>query len=213
MGTDDPVRNDATGGKTQVSETISDRPEDVPVWQENYLDAVGVRLMHYYSLEKDVRIDGQHFELFGEMNVLHERHAFHPALSFAHHKADEYVFATRIDHPDVQDFKRFISLGEQLATEWIDRDENHYSTDFSFAVACSEISDSVRSFVSSYKNRNLLKFGYFGHYEINLIVIDSARKESVASRNADVEQAFRVWEPIIPEEPTRLDRFLNWITR
>ncbi|WP_255191186.1 hypothetical protein [Natronobeatus ordinarius] len=190
-----------------------DRPDDVPVWDDEYVDAVARRLMHHYDLERGCTIDGRRFELYGQMHVLHERHAVHPKLSFAHHETEEHVFATRIDRPTVEDFERLEALGERLADEWVDADEDHYSTDFSFVVVAAELPESVREFVSSYENRTLLRYGYYGHYEINLLCVVPERETTVASQNADVEQAFRIWEPIVKTEPGRVGRFLEWISR
>jgi len=189
------------------------RPEDVPTFDDEYLDSVATRLMYHYDLDRDRTVDGRRFELYGEMHVLHERHAVHPKLTFAHHEATEYVFATRIDRPTVAAFERFEAFGERLAEEWIDADEDHYSTDFTFVAVATELPESLREYLASYENRTLLKYGYFGHHEINLVCVVPERETSVASANADVEQAFRTWEPIVPEEPSRLDRFLSWLSR
>ncbi len=191
----------------------SERPDDVPVWEDEYLDSVGLRLMYHYDLECDRVVEGERFPLYGELHVRHERHAFHPALTFAEHEVHEYVFATQIDTPRVSDVERLEELGEQLAATWVDADEDHYSTDFSFVIVAQTCPETVAEYVENYKNRNLLKGGYFGHYEINLVVVVPDDELSVASTGADVEQAFRVWEPIIKEEPGRLDRFLGWLSR
>jgi len=211
-----PDRSDEQPGASPTdgdAEDVPDRPEEVPVWEDEYLDSVALRLFHHYDLERGFAVDGERFELYGRLHVLHERHALHPSLTFAHHEVEEHVFATRIDRPTTADFERFEALGERLADEWIDADEDHYSTDFTFVVVASELPEPVREYVDGYQNRTLLKLGYFGNYEINLLAVVPENEETVASENADVEQAFRVWEPIVKPEPSRLDRLLNWLSR
>lgn len=203
------------------ADTPSDRPEDVPVWDDEYLDRVALRLAHHYDLERDRAVDGEQFDLSGELHVRHERHAIHPALTFGHHEAHEYLFAKRLDRPTVADLERLEALGERLAEgengdgdeAWIDAHEDHYSTDFTFAVVATELRDDVREYVDGYRNRTLLKYGYNGHYEINLLVVVPEREESVSSEEADVARAFRVWDPIVESEPSRLDRLLGWLSR
>lgn len=209
----------------------TDRPDDVPVWDDEYLDRVARRLAHHYDLEADRTVDGERFDLYGELHVRHERHAIHPALTFGHHEAHEYLFATRIDRPTVADLERLEEFGERLAegerrseshaegeTEtddggWVDAHEDHYSTDFTFVVIARECPDSVREYVDGYRNRTLLRYGYNGHYERNLVVVVPDREASVSSVEADVERAFRVWEPIVKSDRSRLDRFLSWLSR
>ncbi|WP_276254934.1 hypothetical protein [Halomontanus rarus] len=206
------------------ADTPSDRPEDVPVWDDEYLDRVALRLAHHYDLERDRAVDGERFDLSGELHVRHERHAIHPALTFGHHEAHEYLFAKRLDRPTIADLERFEALGERLAAgdeddggndgeAWIDAHEDHYSTDFTFAVVATALSEDVRAYVDGYRNRTLLKYGYNGHYEINLLVVVPDREESVSSEEADVEQAFNVWEPNVESKPGRLDRLLDWLSR
>lgn len=190
-----------------------DRPEEVPVWDDEYLDNVGLRLLHHYDLERNYVVQGERFELYGQLHVLHERHAAHPSLTFANHETEEHLFAKRIDRPTVADVDRLEAVGERLADEWVTANENHYSTDFTFAVVATELPESVRERIEGYRNRTLLKFGYFGHYEINLIAVVPEEEMTVASKEADAEQAFRVWEPIVKREPGRLSRLINWLSR
>lgn len=191
----------------------SERPEEIPVWDDDYLDRVGLRLAHHYDLARDHVVAGERFDLYGEMHVRHERHALHPALTFGHHEAEEYLLARRVDRPTVTDLEALETLGERLADERIEAGEDHYSTDFTFVLVADSIPAAVEEYVAGYRNRTLLKYGYFGHYEINLVVVAPVREASVASREADVESAFRVWEPIDVQEPGRLNRLLGWLSR
>ncbi len=206
--TDEPDDSD-----TDTNTDELDRPEEVPVWDDEYFDSVGLRLLHHYDLERDYVVEGERFELYGRLHVLHERHAAHPSLTFANHETEEYLFAKRIDRPTVADIDRLEALGEHLADEWVTANENHYSTDFTFTVVATELSDRVRERIDGYQNRNLLKFGYFGHYEINLIAVVPEKEMTIASKEADAEQAFRVWEPIVKREPGRLSRLISWLSR
>lgn len=219
----DVVTGETAGDRSDPAEDVdpaedarsegSERPEAVPVWNDDYLDRVGLRLAHHYDLERDHVIAGERFDLYGEMHVHHERHAIHPALTFGHHEAKEYLLARRVDRPTVAGFEELAALGERLADERIDADEDHYSTDFTFVLVANSIPAAVKEFVAVYRNRTLLKYGYFGHYEINFVVVAPEAETSVASAEADVESAFRVWEPIDVQESGRLDRLLGWLSR
>lgn len=187
-----------------MSETAIPEPdpdgEDVPDWDEEYLDRVSDRLMFNYDLAKDVRLAGESFDMFGRMHIHNEKHFFHPALSFAHHDCFEYVLVRRTT-ATVEEFERLVAFGHDLADAWVDADERHYSTDFTFVLVVPEILEGVRDHVSSFKERTMLKYGYNGHYEISLIAVAPEREEIVASPRATVEEAFRLWEPIEREEP------------
>lgn len=198
---------------TEAGEGADDWPPDVPRWDDDYLNRVALRLSRYYDLERDYAVDGERFVMYGRLQVRHERHVMHPSVTFAKHEAHEHVFVTRIPTPTVADLKRFEALGERLADEWVKPDENHYSTDFTFVVIASSLPGAVVDFVDGYRNRNLLRFGFHGHTEVNLVAVQPEQESSVASASADVEQAFRVWEPIVTEEPGRLSRLLSWLSR
>lgn len=180
-------------------------PEDVPDWDDEYVDRASDRLMFNYDLEKDRRIRGERFDLFGEMRMRSEKHFFHPSLSFAHHEAREYLFVRQTDAVAVSDFERLAELGHDLADEWVEADEEHYGTEFTFVLVAPSIPDAVRSHVEGFRDRTLLKFGYYGHYEINLVAVAPDREDLVSSENADVRAAFATWEPIEKEEPGLLD--------
>lgn len=194
-------------------ESGSDRPAEVPVWDDGYLDSVALRLLHHYDLQREYTVDGEQFELYGHLEVKHERHAIHPSLTFAHHRTEEHLFATRTTSLSTAELQRLEALGEQIADEWIDADENHYSTDITFAIIAEVLPTEVREYIDGYRNRTLLRKGYYGHYEINLIAVSPDREETVGSQEADAEQAFRVWEPVVTETPGRLSRFIDWLSR
>jgi hypothetical protein len=180
-------------------------PETVPDWEDEYVDRVSDRLMFNYDLEKDYAVEGRTFTLYGEMQVHHEKHFLHPALSFAHHDTFEHLFVRDCQGVTVDRVESVVDLGHTLADEWIDADEEHYATEFTFALLVDGIPDDVRSFVAGFRDRTMLKKGYYGHYEIHLVVADPAREDIVASKKASLEEGFRTWKPLEEEEITWLD--------
>jgi hypothetical protein len=181
--------------------------EDVPDWDDEYVDRVSDRLLFNYDLENDRREGGFSFTLYGRMQVHNQKHFLHPAINFADHDATEHLFVTRIDAIERGDLERLVSLGHDLADEWIDADEEHFSTDFTFGVIADSIPEAVEAFVSGFEDRNLLKYGFYGHYEVNLFVVAPSDEAVVASEGADVAEAFALWEPIEREEPGLWDLF------
>lgn len=180
---------------------------DVPDWEDEYLDRVSDRLLHNYDLEKDFRVEGQSFDLYGEMRMRSEKHFLHPALSYAEHHATEHLFVRRQDTVAVHDLESLVQLGHDLADAWIESDEEHFSTEFIFGVVADDIPEDVHSFVADFSDRTLLKYGFEGHYEIHLLAVAPEAETLVASPNADVEQAFRLWDPIETSEPSWWDLF------
>lgn len=189
----------STGTDTEAvdsdTEVVADRPE----WEDEYLDRVADRLMFNYDLEKEFAVDGRRFDLYGEMRLESKKHFFHPSISFAHHEAEEHLFVYRTGRVTVAELESLAEFGHRLAEDWVEADEEHYSTDFTFAVVAPELSPPVRSHVESFKDRTLLKFGFYGHYEVNLLVVSPASETVVASPGADIGEAFAVWEPLEPE--------------
>jgi len=178
-----------------MSETIT----GVPDWEDTYLDRVSDRLMHSYDLSKDETVGGERFDLVGHLEVENRKQFFHPALSYAEHDAREHVFARRVDAVSIPDLERLLDVGHDLAAEWIDADEQHYETAFTFVLVAPEIPADVREFVTDHGGRTLLKYGYFGRYEVNLVVVAPDDRETVASRHADVAAAFSLWEDVTPD--------------
>jgi hypothetical protein len=203
--TDDEERPAGSQGESPGTGT-DERSEDVPAWDDDYFERVGARLMYNYDLERDRAVAGERFALYGEMAVHTRKHFLHPALSYAEHEAAEHLFAARRDGVRVADLERYVDLGHDLAEEWIEADEEHYGTDFSFALVVPEIPEAVRSFVSGFKDRTMIKYGYHGHYEVNLVVVAPEAEAVVASRSTDLDRAFAVWSSAEKESPGLLER-------
>ncbi|ADQ65887.1 hypothetical protein C499_11801 [Halogeometricum borinquense DSM 11551] len=170
----------------------------VPDWEDSYLDKVSDRLMFNYDLEKDRSVSGERFDLFGEMRIESEKHFIHPALNYANHESHEFLFARRVTHPTVAELERLVGLGHELADgdDWFVADEEHFGTDFTFVLVANEVPADVREFVAEFSDRTLIKFGYYGHYEVNLAVVAPDEEDAVASQNADVAQAFTLWDDV-----------------
>lgn len=181
----------------------------VPEWDDAFLDRVADRLAPNYDLEKDYAVRGERFDLYGELAIRNQKHFLHPSISFAHHESTEHLFARRVDAVRETDLDRLVALGHELANEWIAPSAEHFSTDFTFALVAGDLEDGVREYVSGFSNRTLLKFGYHGHYEINLLVVVPDGETLVASENADVAAAFSLWEPIERERPGLLGRIAS----
>jgi hypothetical protein len=195
MSTDDPYES---------LEPAEEDP-DVPVWDDEYVDRVSDRLMYNFDLEKAYVADGREFTLYGQMHMHHQKHLFHPLLSFAHHDSYDHLFVERRENVSVDHLESLVAFGHDLADEWIDADEEHYATEFTFVVVADELPEDVREFVTDYRERTLIKKGYYGHYELHLLVVDPDSEELVASQEAEIEEAFRLWEPIEEEEITFWD--------
>jgi hypothetical protein len=169
-------------------------PDD-PVWDDEYLDRVGDRLAFNYDLRKDQTVHGQRFDLYGQLHIDRQKQFFHPAINWANHYTEEYLFARRVKTVTVADLERVVDLGHTLADE-IDPDEEHYETEFTFTLIGPSISEAIREFVAGFRDRTLLKHGYYGRYEINLIVSAPATEAIIASERADVADAFALWRDI-----------------
>jgi len=198
-------RDGAEAADEPDEESRSPDLSDVPDWDDEYLDRVGDRLLSSFDLERDYAVRGEQFPMYGEMRIVNQKHFFHPALSYGEHEASEHLFVRRTDSVSVADLERLVDLGHDLADDWIEADEEHFSTRFSFAVVVEEIPADVRSFVAGFRDRTMLKKGYYGHYEIHLVVVDPAREDIVASKKASLEEGFRTWKPLEEEEITWLD--------
>ncbi len=172
---------------------------DVPDWDDEYIDRVSDRLLHNFDLEKDYSVHGWTFTLYGRMVLESQKHFFHPSVNYANHSSTEHIFVRRDSSVSVADLERFVELGHDLADEWIDANQEHYSTEFTFAIVAPSIPDDVRDFVDGFRDRTLLKYGFHGHYEVNLLVVAPEAEDEVASEQAAVSRAFRTWEPLEPE--------------
>lgn len=198
---DDLDRPTGTGTTAAEREAADGKPPDVPKWDDGYVERVSRRLLFNYDLEKDHVVRGESFDLYGHMELHSEKHFFHPALSFAHHESHEHLFVRQVDRATRREIDRLVELGHEIADGWIDADEEHYSTDFTFVLVAPEITEEVRSRVDRLDERTLIKYGYYGHYEINAVVVSPENRDLVANDAADVEEAFRTWESIEQERP------------
>ncbi|WP_238392083.1 hypothetical protein [Halorussus amylolyticus] len=182
---------------------------DVPDWDDEYLDRVSDRLMYHFDLEKDYRVRGERFDLYGEVRIENRKQLFHPAINYANHEAHEHLFARRTGRATVESLERLAELGHDLADEWIVADEEHFGTEFTFVLVTDSISEPVREFVEGFRDRTLLKLGFYGKYEVNLVVVAPEAERLVASRNADAATAFRLWDDVPQAEPGLLERFVR----
>ncbi|SDF83238.1 hypothetical protein SAMN04488067_10996 [Halorubrum xinjiangense] len=175
--------------------------EAVPDYDDEYLDRVSDRLMYSYDLDRDVVVDGERFELTAEMRVRNQKQFLHPALSYADHDMMEFLFARRVSTPSVGDLERLVEFAHGVADDRVEGDEEHFGTDVTVVLVADRVPEAVADFVDGFRDRTLLKFGYYGHYEVNLVVVAPDREELVASEAADVAGAFRLWEPVAePDE-------------
>lgn len=178
--------------------------EEVPTWDDEYLDRVSDRLMFSYDLERDYSVRGHAFPMYAELRIENQKQFLHPSINFANHHVHEHLLGTRLDGVSRRDLERLADLGHDLAGEWIEADEEHQGTEFTFVVVTDEIPDDVRSFVAGFSDRTLLRYGYHGHYELNLGVVAPDREDAVASEHADVVRAFALWDDAAPVEPPGL---------
>ncbi|AXR77299.1 hypothetical protein [Natrarchaeobaculum sulfurireducens] len=175
--------------------------EEVPDWDDEYLDRVSDRLLHSYDLEKDVRAGRERFEMYGELRVESSKHLFHPSVQYANHHMREFLYADRRDRVSVADLERLVELGHELADDRVEPNDQHRATEFTFVLVVPDIPDDVRAFVEGFTDRTLLKFGFYGHYEIHCCVVAPDTTDVVSSARTEVDSAFALWEPL--EEPRR----------
>ena len=186
-----------TDSDSDISEEIpSGIREAVPAWDDEYLDRVSDRLMHNYDLERDYNLRGKTFSMYAELRMVSRKRFIHPALNYGDQEHEEHVFALREAHPTVQDLESLADLGNEVADEWATADEEHFETTFTFVVVADTISDDVRSFVEGFRDRTLLKSGYFGHYEVTLMVVAPSQEDIVTSEAADLGDAFALWRDL-----------------
>jgi hypothetical protein len=213
----EPVADAETDGRqvVEVDGREYEIPEDVPEWDDEYLDRVGANLMFNFDLEKDFRVEGEPFDLYGELRMDSHKQFLTSALSYGHQKERHHLFARRSTGAavTVRDLERLVALGHDVADDWIDANEEHYGTEFTFVVVASEISDEVRSFVAGFQDRTLIKYGYYGHYELNLAVVAPDVEDVVASRNADPARAFVLWDEDPLDRPGFFGRLLRRLKR
>lgn len=181
--------------------------ENVPEYDDEYLDRVSDRLMYSYDLDADVVVDGERFELYAEMRMRNQKQFLHPALSYADHDMMEYLFARRVTTPTVGELERLVAFAHDVADERVEADEQHFGTDVTVVLVADRLPDDVVDFVDGFRDRTLLKLGYYGHYEVNVIVVAPDEERLVASEAADVAGAFRLWEPVERPDEGFFSRF------
>ncbi|EMA48119.1 hypothetical protein C448_04200 [Halococcus morrhuae DSM 1307] len=168
--------------------------------QGDYLDTVAERLENSYDLERDRSVEDTTWTLYGWLTLEREKYFLHPTVSYARHDSDEHLFVRRVDAIDTKILDTAIDLGHTLADDWIEADERHYSTDFTFVFVAPTIPEAVADRIEGFRDRTLLKYGYYGHYEVNLVVAAPPSEELVASEKADVAAAFRTWTPPVERD-------------
>lgn len=179
--------------------TGHDEPDvDAPEWDDTYLDRVSDRLMFNYDLEEDYAVHGERFDMFGSMRMETRKQFMHPSINYANHHAKEYLFARRVQTATIAELERLVELGHRLADEWVDPDPEHFGTDFTFVLVAPDIPDDVYDFVADFSDRTLIKFGYHGHFEMNVAVVAPDDEAAIASRNADSVAAFSLWTDLSP---------------
>lgn len=198
---------------TVTGSTAGDDTPDIPEWEDPYLTTISERLRHNYDLAKERTVHGQSFALYGHMELHNQRYVLHPALSIGHHEIHEHLFVRRVETMTEETITQLVDLGHELAedAEWIDPDEEHYATEFTFVLIVPTIPEAVRSTVSGIDERTLLKYGYNGHYEVNVAVVAPETEDLVSNEAADIEPALRTWTPIDADSPGLLARLRQWL--
>ncbi|WP_075937488.1 hypothetical protein [Halosegnis longus] len=194
---------------------MSDEPER-PTFDDEYLDDVAARLAYNYDLDRDKRAGGQRFELYGRLRIQSRKQFLHESINYANQNVNEHLFATRRESVSVGDIESAVELGHELAEtgDWITADETHRSTDFTFVFVVPAVPEPVREFVHQFRDRTLLRYGYNGHYEVNLVVVAPEEDAYVASEEADVWRAFAPWADSDPDpEPRLIERIRGLLTR
>lgn len=194
-----------------VSNEAEDVPaairEAVPDWDDEYIEAVAGRLLYNYDLERAYQAAGRQWLLYGKFRVRTQKQFFHPALSYADHETEEYLLVQRTSRPTVTELRELVADGHDLADTWIDPNEEHYGTDITFILVADTIPETVADYVGEFRDRTLLKFGYYGHYEVNLVVVNPEAEACVASKAADTAAAFRLWDDVAEPADGLFSRF------
>lgn len=202
-----------------TSPTASDRtptgddPAEIPQWDDAYLTTLSERLHQNYDLVKDRSVHDQQFALYGHMELHNQRYVLHPALSVGHYEIHEHLFVRRVEAVSERDIQHLVEFGHELAEDatWIDPDEEHYATEFTFVLIAPSIPEAVRSRVSGIDERSLLKYGYNGHYEINVAVVAPTAEQIVSNDAADIAPALRTWDPTDTGPSGVLGRLRQWL--
>lgn len=202
MATDDPPEGGAADAETAaVADEGADTGPDLPEFDDEYLSAVRDRLAANYDLERDYAVAGERFDMYGLLHIESQKQVLHPALNWANYESEEHLFVRRQETVSERDLDRLVDLGHEVAEERVDAHEEHFGTEFTFVLVVPEIPDAVADRVSGFRDRTLLKYGYHGQYEVNLVVVAPDDEDGVASQEADVLQAFALWGDVdTPDE-------------
>ncbi|WP_276271172.1 hypothetical protein [Haloarcula litorea] len=186
--------------------------EERPTWDDDYLDRVAARLQYNYDLERDDTAGGERFDMYGRLYVESQKQVLHQSINWANYENVEHLFVRRADGVSTADLDALVDLGHDLADDWIDADEEHHGTEFTFVLVVPDVPADVRSYVEGFRDRTLLKYGYYGAYEVNLAVVAPDREDAVASSEADVAAAFELWRDLdAAESPGLLGRLRSWL--
>lgn len=185
-------------GTGEVDAGEVDAEEDtavgVPALDDDYLTRVASRLRYSYDLEADHRAGGEQFDLYAHLAVENQRQFLHRSINWANHESREHVFIRRTNDVSTTDLDRLVEMAHEIADDRIEADETHQVTEFTFVLIVPDVPADVRSYVDGFRDRTLLRFGYYGHYEVNLVVVAPDREEAVASELAAIVEAFTPWE-------------------
>ncbi|WP_254280058.1 hypothetical protein [Haloarcula marina] len=185
--------------------------QEVPSWEDDYLQRVADRLQYNYDLERDYAAGGEDFEMYGRLFVESQKQFFHQSINWANYQTEEHLFVRRTDGVSTADLDALVEVGHELADEWIDANEEHQGTDFTFVLVVPSIPESVRSYVDGFRDRTLLKYGYYGSYDVNLAVVAPDHEAAVASTEADVAAAFELWKDLTGEPRGLVGRLRAWL--
>jgi len=201
-----------SGTDDAAADELEPGGDDRPEWDDQYLDAVADRLAFNYDLERDHAAGSERFDLYGLLTIESQKQVLHQSLNWANYETVEHLFARRVDGVSTADLEALVDLGHGLADERIDADEEHHGTEFTFVLVAPRVPEAVREFVDGFRDRTLLKYGYYGAYEVNLVVVAPDREEAVASTEADVAAAFELWRDLDAAEPRGLlGRLRTWL--
>lgn len=167
---------------------------EFPEWERDYLNRLAGRIVHSYDLEKNKHIRGFDFTLYASFEAQRHKQLFHPAISYAEHNLYEYLFVNEYDTVTIETVDQLIDLGHELADDWIDADDDHYATEFSFGLIVPSIPDDIRQYVSRIDERTMLRYGFDGHYDIHIIVVAPEEQSIVATDRAEIQAAFIEWD-------------------
>ncbi|MDS0277423.1 hypothetical protein NDI85_06430 [Halomicroarcula sp. S1AR25-4] len=203
--------SDDTHRPADAPETVAEAEAELPSWDDEYLQRVADRLKFNYDLQRDYAAGGERFEMYGRLYVESQKQFLHQSINWANYETVEHLFVRRADGVSEADLDALVELGHDLAEEWIEPSEEHQGTDFTFVLVVSDVPENVRSYVDGFRDRTLLKYGYYGAYEVNLAVVAPDREDAVGSTEADVTAAFELWRDLEAGPSGLLGRLRAWL--